>query len=159
MINADFQDRVCIIGSGNWGSAIATIVGRNCRRLSHVQDAVNMWVFEEEISVNGEKRPLSQVINEFHENMKYLPGIPLPDNVVAVPDLAKACRNATLLIFVLPHQVSWQQNLHRTMGIVVILSVHNGKSSADNFPTYWQTVSSSAPSYDTGKHAPNLSRS
>jgi len=38
------------------------------------------------------------------ENVKYLPNIRLPTNVVAVPDLAEACRDATLLIFVLPHQ-------------------------------------------------------
>merc|ERR1712125_8963 len=38
------------------------------------------------------------------ENVKYLPNIRLPTNVVAVPDLAEACKDATLLIFVLPHQ-------------------------------------------------------
>lgn len=37
-----------------------------------------MWVFEE--IVDGRK--LSEVINEKHENIKYLPGIRLPDNVV-----------------------------------------------------------------------------
>ena len=98
------KDRVCIIGSGNWGSAIAKLVGRNCRRLPHVEETVRMWVFEEQILLNGEKRPLSQIINEKHENVKYLPGITLPDNVLAVPDLATACRDATLVLFVLPHQ-------------------------------------------------------
>ena len=36
--------------------------------------------------------------------MKYLPGINLPENIIAVPDIQRACRDATLLIFVLPHQ-------------------------------------------------------
>ena len=38
-----------------------------------------MWVFEE--MVNGRK--LSEIINTDHENVKYLPGITLPDNVVS----------------------------------------------------------------------------
>jgi glycerol-3-phosphate dehydrogenase (NAD+) len=108
--NSDDQlDKVCIIGSGNWGSAIATIVGRNCERLPFYETKVNMWVFEEMVKVNPQdddepKRKLTEVINETHENVKYLPGITLPNNVVAVADLAEACKDATLLIFVLPHQ-------------------------------------------------------
>lgn len=105
--NSDGQlDRVCIIGSGNWGSAIATIVGRNCERLPFYETKVNMWVYEEMISVgdNEEPRKLTEIINERHENVKYLPGITLPSNVRAVADLAEACKDATLLIFVLPHQ-------------------------------------------------------
>lgn len=103
--NSDGQlDKVCIIGSGNWGSAIATIVGRNCERLPFYQTQVNMWVFEETVQVEGEPRKLTEVINTTHENVKYLPGIKLPTNVLAVADLATACKDATLLIFVLPHQ-------------------------------------------------------
>jgi len=98
-------DKVCIIGSGNWGSAIATLVGRNCRRLPYFEDRVNMWVYEETVELeDGSQHKLTDVINSRHENVKYLPGITLPDNVVAVPDLEEACRDATLLIFVLPHQ-------------------------------------------------------
>lgn len=97
-------DRVCIIGSGNWGSAIATKVGLNCERLSHFENTVKMWVFEEAVEVDGESRKLTEVINAQHENVKYLPGIKLPKNIVAVPDLKEACKDATLLIFVLPHQ-------------------------------------------------------
>jgi len=103
--NSDGQlDKVCIIGSGNWGSAISTIVGRNCERLPFYQTQVNMWVFEETVQVEGQPRKLTEVINTTHENVKYLPGIKLPTNVLAVADLATACKDATLLIFVLPHQ-------------------------------------------------------
>jgi glycerol-3-phosphate dehydrogenase (NAD+) len=98
-------DKVCIVGSGNWGSAIATLVGRNCERLPHYETNVNMWVYEEMVQTdNGTLRKLTDIINTKHENVKYLPGIRLPSNVRAVPDLAEACRDATLLIFVLPHQ-------------------------------------------------------
>eukprot|EP00535_Pseudo-nitzschia_heimii_P008675 CAMPEP_0197180260 /NCGR_PEP_ID=MMETSP1423-20130617/4924_1 /TAXON_ID=476441 /ORGANISM="Pseudo-nitzschia heimii, Strain UNC1101" /LENGTH=417 /DNA_ID=CAMNT_0042630305 /DNA_START=268 /DNA_END=1521 /DNA_ORIENTATION=+ len=104
--SSDQLDRVCIIGSGNWGSAIATIVGRNCERLSFYETQVNMWVYEEMIKVDtqDEPRKLTEIINEDHENVKYLPGIKLPENIRAVADLGKACKDATLLIFVLPHQ-------------------------------------------------------
>jgi glycerol-3-phosphate dehydrogenase (NAD+) len=60
-----------------------------------------MWVFEE--IIQGQR--LTEIINTKNENVKYLPNIPLPKNIYAVPELAKACESATLLIFVLPHQV------------------------------------------------------
>ena len=101
-------EKVCIIGSGNWGSAIATLVGPNCERLPYIESQVNMWVFEEMVAVDEtaptRKEKLSDIINSRHENVKYLPGVHLPTNIVAVPDLSEACRDATLLIFVLPHQ-------------------------------------------------------
>lgn len=98
------MEKVCIIGSGNWGSAISIMIGNNCRRLDFCHSQVNMWVFEEDIEYGGSKRKLSEVINERHENVKYLPNIELPHNIVAKPDLEEACQDATLLIFVLPHQ-------------------------------------------------------
>ena len=98
------KERICIIGSGNWGSAIATVVGRNALRLPFCHDEVRMWVFEEQVLFNGETENLSDVINRQHENVKYLPGVKIPSNVRAIPDLADAVNNATVLIFVLPHQ-------------------------------------------------------
>jgi glycerol-3-phosphate dehydrogenase (NAD+) len=97
-------ERVCIIGSGNWGSAIAKIIGTNCRRLPFCERRVNMWVYEELVLEDGIEQNLSEVINTKHENVKYLPGVQLPDNVVAITDLERACQGASLLIFVLPHQ-------------------------------------------------------
>ncbi|XP_071499167.1 glycerol-3-phosphate dehydrogenase [NAD(+)], cytoplasmic-like [Diadema antillarum] len=92
--------KVCIVGSGNWGSAIARIVGKNAKRHPEFQDEVTMWVFEE--MVNGKK--LTEIINETHINEKYLPGHVIPDNVVAIPDVAEAAKGANILVFVLPHQ-------------------------------------------------------
>jgi glycerol-3-phosphate dehydrogenase len=64
-----------------------------------------MWVHEEDVELpDGRVDKLTHVINSQHENVKYLPGVALPPNVVAVADLAEACQGATLLIFVLPHQ-------------------------------------------------------
>ncbi|KAI8901208.1 NAD-dependent glycerol-3-phosphate dehydrogenase C-terminus-domain-containing protein [Globomyces pollinis-pini] len=94
------KEKVAIIGSGNWGSAIAKIVGRNVTNFPEIDNEVRMWVFEE---IYQGKR-LTEIINTTHENVKYLPNIPLPKNIVAVPELLKAVEGATLLIFVVPHQ-------------------------------------------------------
>merc|ERR1712227_217079 len=93
--------KVCIVGSGNWGSAIARLVGVNTARFpERFMKDVNMWVFEE--MVDGRK--LTEIINTEHENVKYLPGRKLPENIVAKPDISEAALEADLLIFVLPHQ-------------------------------------------------------
>ncbi|XP_056371244.1 glycerol-3-phosphate dehydrogenase [NAD(+)], cytoplasmic [Oenanthe melanoleuca] len=92
--------KVCIVGSGNWGSAIAKIAGSNAARLSSFESQVNMWVLQEEVG----GRRLTDIINTEHENVKYLPGHKLPPNVVAEPDLLKACAGADVLLFVVPHQ-------------------------------------------------------
>ncbi|WKY02146.1 hypothetical protein Q1695_015844 [Nippostrongylus brasiliensis] len=93
--------KVAIIGSGNWGSAIARIIGKTTQNFPHEFDPnVRMWVFEE--MVGNEK--LSDIINTQHENVKYLPGKKIPTNVVAVPDLLEACDQANILVFVVPHQ-------------------------------------------------------
>ncbi|GAA49767.1 glycerol-3-phosphate dehydrogenase (NAD+) [Clonorchis sinensis] len=92
--------RVSVIGSGNWGSTIAKIVGCNIQKCPGFEMEVRMWVFEE--MVNDKK--LTEIINEKHENTKYLPGVRLPCNVVATPDLLHATQDADVLIFVLPHQ-------------------------------------------------------
>lgn len=60
------------------GSAIAKIVGANAAKDPKFDNVVNMWVFEE--MVDGRK--LTEIINTDHENVKYLPGRKLPDNVV-----------------------------------------------------------------------------
>uniref|UniRef100_UPI0025AE2109 glycerol-3-phosphate dehydrogenase [NAD(+)], cytoplasmic-like isoform X1 n=2 Tax=Doryrhamphus excisus TaxID=161450 RepID=UPI0025AE2109 len=92
--------KVCIVGSGNWGSSIAKIVGCNVRSSNRFDPVVNMWVYEEMVS----GRKLTEIINTEHENLKYLPGHKLPRNVVAVPDITHAVKGAKLLVFVVPHQ-------------------------------------------------------
>jgi len=93
--------KVTIIGSGNWGTAIARIVGSTVTKHGDEFDStVNMWVFEE--MVDGKK--LSEIINTQHENVKYLAGVKLPPNVVAVPDLVKSAEGTDIFVFVVPHQ-------------------------------------------------------
>ncbi|KAL7685493.1 putative oxoglutarate/iron-dependent dioxygenase, glycerol-3-phosphate dehydrogenase, NAD-dependent [Plasmopara halstedii] len=92
--------KVCLVGSGNWGSAIARIIGENTAKLPEFEPNINMWVFEEQV----DGRKLTEIINSEHENVKYLPGYKLPENIIAVPDLLEAVRDADILIFCVPHQ-------------------------------------------------------
>lgn len=93
--------KVCVVGSGNWGSVIARIVGNNVSQSPDLFDQqVTMWVFEEMI----DGRKLTEIINTDHENVKYLPGRKIPDNVLAIPDIVEAASAADILIIVLPHQ-------------------------------------------------------
>lgn len=93
--------KVAIIGSGNWGSAIARIVGENVVNFANVFDSiVKMYVFEELV----EGRKLTEIINKEHENVKYLKGFKIPENVVAVPDVVETAHDADILIFVIPHK-------------------------------------------------------
>jgi glycerol-3-phosphate dehydrogenase (NAD+) len=95
------KQKVAILGSGNWGSTVARIVGANVRVLEDTFDReVRIWVYEE--LVNGRK--LTEIINSEHENVKYLPGKKFPENVMAIPDPETAVEGASILIFVLPHQ-------------------------------------------------------
>lgn len=110
------RHKVTVVGSGNWGSTIAKIVAENTRDHPDLfEEHVQMWVYEEDVTIGsdspyydaslGDKpQKLTEVINKHHENVKYLPKVPLPPNLVANPSLQDAVQNSTILIFNLPHQ-------------------------------------------------------
>merc|ERR1712087_844597 len=118
------KEKVALVGSGNWGSAIATKLGLNVLKYDDFDSEVYMWVFEEYVKLEDGKwqrpargskppagktwldegyRPLTEVINELNENVVYLPGIKLPKSIVASPDVKKCVTGATMLVFVIPH--------------------------------------------------------
>uniref|UniRef100_A7VL17 Glycerol-3-phosphate dehydrogenase [NAD(+)] n=1 Tax=Wickerhamiella versatilis TaxID=27304 RepID=A7VL17_WICVE len=93
--------RVGVIGSGNWGTAVAKIVAENCLEKPYLfHRDVKMWVREEEVS----DMKLTDIINSYHENVKYLPEVTLPFNLFAEPDIRKVADGADLLVINLPHQ-------------------------------------------------------
>uniref|UniRef100_E1XUQ4 Glycerol-3-phosphate dehydrogenase [NAD(+)] n=1 Tax=Wallemia ichthyophaga TaxID=245174 RepID=E1XUQ4_WALIC len=95
------KESVAVIGSGNWGSVAARMAGQSCLEKPDLFERdVPMWVFEEQV----DGRNLTDIINEKHENVKYLPGAKFPENVIANPDLIDTVEDATLLIIVIPHQ-------------------------------------------------------
>jgi glycerol-3-phosphate dehydrogenase (NAD+) len=78
------------------------------------ESEIKMWVFEEEVEPPNEPKyrkslgdqpvKLTHIINTVHENIKYLPGIALPENIVASSSLEDTVKDASILVFNLPHQ-------------------------------------------------------
>lgn len=94
---------------------MAKLIAENTVQNSNLYERdVQMWVFEEQVTVPKTSRhhkpefdqpqKLSGLINELHENVKYLPGVTLPPNVIANPSLVDAVKDSSILVFVLPHQ-------------------------------------------------------
>ena len=75
------KEKIAMIGSGNFGSALTRILGSNALAHDAFEDEVKMWVFEEEWQ--GGK--LTDAINAENENVKYLAGAKFTPNVVATP--------------------------------------------------------------------------
>lgn len=92
--------KVCVIGCGNWGSAVGKLVAENTARHPEFDETVNIWVLEEVF----EGRKLSEIINTDHENKKYLPGIKLPRNLHAEPDMKTCVQESDIFVVVIPHQ-------------------------------------------------------
>lgn len=100
------------------GSAIAKIVAENTREHADLfEPDVQMWVYEEETTVpkaskhydpsseySTKTQKLTTLINHFHENVKYLPDIALPTNIIANPSLQESVEGSSILVFNLPHQ-------------------------------------------------------
>ncbi|KXJ19603.1 Glycerol-3-phosphate dehydrogenase 1-like protein [Exaiptasia diaphana] len=92
--------KVAIVGSGNWGTTIARVIGSNvARKPDMFHREVQMYVFD---SVLDDGRRLTDVINTDHVNVKNLPGHVIPPNVVANPDLQDSVKDADILVFNLP---------------------------------------------------------
>jgi glycerol-3-phosphate dehydrogenase (NAD+) len=110
------KHKVTVVGSGNWGTTVAKLVAENTREHSDIfEEDVQMWVYEENVTipsdsphydaaVGDQPQKLTEVINKCHENVKYLPKIALPSNVVANPSLIDAVKDSSILIFNLPHE-------------------------------------------------------
>lgn len=80
--------KVAVIGAGAWGTALAAHAGR----LHHV---VNLWAREPQVV---------EAVNDRHENEAFLPGIALPEELVASTNLEAVLEGAELVILVPPAQ-------------------------------------------------------
>ena len=66
------MEKVCVLGAGSWGTAQAVLLSRNVSR-------VVIW---------GRPEDGISDINKLRENQRFLPGVPLPQNVTAGADPA-----------------------------------------------------------------------
>ncbi len=107
------MSKVCILGSGSMGTALAHLIGGNGHK-------VVIWSIDKEAAEH---------INTNHENKKFLPGVSLNKNVSASLILPLALADASVVIVALPTQVVNQvmPALHNhTAKDAVILSVSKG---------------------------------
>ena len=77
-----------MLGAGSWGTTFAKV-------LVDAGNEVTLW---------ARRTELAERINATHRNEDYLPGIDLPDGVVATHDAAIALRGAELVAFAIPSQ-------------------------------------------------------
>ncbi len=81
--------RVAVVGEVSWGTALSAL-------LSKKGHDVCLWAFEPEVA---------EQITERRENVSYLAGIELPENLRSTADLAKALQGAEVVVSVSPAQV------------------------------------------------------
>jgi len=75
-----------IVGGGSWGTALAIVLAPRFRN-------VRLWVFETDLAAR---------MKESRENDVYLPGTPLPANVLPTSDLGEAIEGAEIVLSVMP---------------------------------------------------------
>ncbi|KAK3990374.1 NAD-dependent glycerol-3-phosphate dehydrogenase N-terminus-domain-containing protein [Cladorrhinum sp. PSN332] len=99
------RHKIALIGSGNWGTTVGKLMAENTAEHANIfEKDVQMWVYEETVQLEGKPQKLTEVINTKHENVKYLPNIKLPTNLIANPSLVDTVKNATIIVFNLPHE-------------------------------------------------------
>ncbi len=81
--------RVAVVGAGSWGTALSAVVAKKGHD-------VCIWAFESEVA---------EQITRSRENVSYLPGIELPENLRSTADLTTAVQGAEIVVSVSPAQV------------------------------------------------------
>lgn len=82
------NNKISVIGAGSWGTALAFLLSdKGCN--------VRLWAHRDEIA---------REINESHVNSTYLPGVVLPELLVATADMGFAVEGAEMVVFVVPSQ-------------------------------------------------------
>lgn len=79
--------KVGVLGGGSWGTTVAALVSRNA--------PVRLWARSPDTVLQ---------INTEHRNERYLPGISLPEKLVASSDLAEVVKTADVLVMGIPSQ-------------------------------------------------------
>ncbi len=82
-------ESAAVVGAGAWGTTIANHLARKGIRVS-------LWVYE---------RELCEIMTSMRENVLYLPGIHLHDNLTPSADLDTVVSGAPMVVFVTPSQV------------------------------------------------------
>jgi glycerol-3-phosphate dehydrogenase (NAD(P)+) len=82
------MNKIAVIGAGSWGTTLAIL-------LSEKGHDVKLWTRKEE---------LAREINQSKENIKYLKGIKIPDNIEADTSLKNVLKDSELILSAVPAQ-------------------------------------------------------
>ena len=80
--------RITVLGAGSWGTTLAILLANN----SH---DVALWSYRDQDA---------QTIRTKRENPAFLPGVRIPESIVASSDLALSARDAELIVTAIPSQ-------------------------------------------------------
>jgi len=80
--------KIGVLGGGSWGTALAKL-------LSDKGYDVKLWVYEKKVK---------DEINEKHENITFLPGFKLKNNLRAYNDIKETVKDIDMLLSVVPSQ-------------------------------------------------------
>jgi glycerol-3-phosphate dehydrogenase (NAD(P)+) len=83
------MSRITIIGSGSWGTALAISFAR------HSGHSVVLW---------SHTAAVAQTIERHRQNLQYLPGYSIPEQVSATADLTSSVQNAEIVVTAIPSQ-------------------------------------------------------
>ncbi len=83
------MQKLCILGAGSWGTALAIALAS---RFS----TVSLWAHNPHRAI---------ALDLMRENTHYLPGFPLPFNILITPDLPSALAGSAIVLVVIPAQV------------------------------------------------------
>ena len=82
------MEKVCVLGAGSWGSALALVLAKNGYD-------VHMWTLNEEQAKN---------INKTKENIDYLPGVVFPSNITVTTNLEETIKDSIIIVLAVPSQ-------------------------------------------------------
>ncbi|GGA69630.1 glycerol-3-phosphate dehydrogenase [NAD(P)+] [Edaphobacter acidisoli] len=83
------MSRIAVLGAGAWGTALALSLAR---RGGH---EINLW---------SHSVPLAEQLNDYGENLPYLPGFTLPADIFVTSDLPRAIFEMDIILCVTPSQ-------------------------------------------------------
>ncbi len=105
--------KTAVIGAGSWGTALAVLLAeKGC--------AVSLWAHRPEHAERLQRE---------RENVVYLPGIPLPENLVISADIDAVLRDASVVVMVVPshaYREVFQQVAPRIDPATIVVSAAKG---------------------------------
>ncbi len=81
--------KIGVVGAGSWGTALANLLAVNGYKL-------DLWVFEEDVKEQIESKS---------ENVTFLPGAKLSENITPTNDMQKATADKDIVLVVVPSHV------------------------------------------------------